>query len=133
MITENEVYAVKRGNEWWAVIDCGTTRKGGMCVATYWLSHFENECNTYRWFRKITSPPKGLEEWQQITVKEEVICKVVDGESDRNIIKFEDWDDVEDGGLQTLQNFAKLLGKDLSIKEVYNLINHKSLPIQKQT
>ena len=36
---------------------------------------------------------------------------------------FEGWEDKEDGCFYPLQNFAKLLGKNLTIEEVKSLID----------
>jgi hypothetical protein len=119
---DNKIFAVKKNFDWWAVIDCGETKQGGMTVGNYWKTHFRKDGRTYRWFRKIILTPDNLQEWQEIKVREENICRIInDGET--NILKFEGWDDTEDGGLQTLQEFAKLLGHELSLDDVRGLIN----------
>jgi len=120
---ENKVFAVKRNSDWWAVVDCGESKKGGMCVGNYWQTHFKKEGKTYRWFRKLILTPDNLTEWQEIKVKEELICRLVEDENTDNIVKFEGWDDEEDGGLKTLKRFAGLLGKNITLDEVRKLIN----------
>ena len=120
---DNKVFAVKKNFDWWAVIDCGETKQGGMCTGNFWQTHFKKDGRTYRWFRKIILVPETLSEWQEIKVKEDLICKIIEDETELNILKFEGWDDTEDGALQTLQHFAKLLGHELTLDDVRRLIN----------
>ena len=114
---ENKVYAVKRNGVWWAAIDCGKTKKGGMITGNYFRTHFEKDGNTYRWFREIILTPENLQEWQEIKVREELICTIVEDRQERNILKFEGWEE-EISVYETFQNFAKLIGNDMTIEEV---------------
>ena len=120
---QNKVYAVKKNFDWWAVIDCGETKQGGWTVGNYWQTHFKKDGRTYRWFRKLILTTDNLEEWQEIKVREELICRIVDNDNELNILKFEGWDDEEDKALATLQDFAKRLGKEMTIEDVSRLIN----------
>lgn len=119
---ENKIYAVKKIEEWWAVIDCGETKKGGMAVGNFWPTHFEKNGRTYRWYRKIESPPNNLEEWNEIKVKEELVCKISESNRDINVLDFNGWDDEENLAYKTLQNFAKMIGKDMSIEEIREIV-----------
>jgi hypothetical protein len=123
---ENKVYAVIKypKKEWWAVIDCGETKKGGFTTGDFWSSYFEKDGRTYRWFRKLMLVPDTIKEWDEIKIKEELICIIADDEL--NVLKFEGWNDAEDGALQTLQEFAKILGKELTLDEIFELINKKN-------
>ena len=40
-----------------------------------------------------------------------------------NILKFEGWNDEENKALETLQDFAKRLGKEITIDDVRRIIN----------
>ena len=116
---ENKIFAVKRNNyKWWAAIDCGTTQKGGMAVDNYWLTHFEKEGKTYRWYAEIFMPPSDLQEWSEIKVIDKSITIIAD-----DGILFDGWEDRENAAYETLQKFAKLLGKNLTINEIKMLIN----------
>lgn len=114
---ENKVYAVKRKEVWWAVIDCGKTKTGGMVTGNYFRTHFKKDGNTYRWFREIILTPENLVEWQEIKVREDLICTIVEDWQERNILKFEGWEE-EPTVYETFQNFAKLIGRDMTIQEV---------------
>ena len=118
---QNKVYAVKKNFDWGAVIDCGGTKQGGWTVGNYWQTHFKKNGRTYRWFRKLILVPDDLQEWQEIKVREERICRIVDDEL--NILKFEGWNDEENKALETLQDFAKRLGKEITIDDVRRIIN----------
>jgi hypothetical protein len=121
---ENKVYAVVKypEKEWWAVIDCGKVKKGGFTTGDFWSSYFERDGKTYRWFRKLILVPDTIKEWDEIKVKEELICRITDNEA--NALMFEGWVDTDDGALQTLQKFAKILGKELTLDEIFKLINN---------
>jgi hypothetical protein len=118
---ENKVYAVKKPlkGEWWAAIDCGKTKTGGMTYGTFWQSHFRHGENTYRWHNKIFNPPADLREWQEIKVHEEMVLIIA---NDKHNI-FEGFEDQEDLAFTTLAEFSKLLGKPLSITEVKKIID----------
>jgi hypothetical protein len=117
MENENKVFAKKRHNQWWAVIDCGQTHKGGMSTGTFWLTHFEHGNNTYRYHDRIFNPPDDLQEWQEIKIiSKEVTILDKDGDI------FKGWEDQDDLCYQTLSNFSELIGKPMTIEEVKNLI-----------
>lgn len=116
---QNKIYAVKRHNEFWAVIDCGEKKEGGMTTGNYWLTHFEKDGIVYRWINKLFQPPSRLKDWDEINIIEKTVTIVSEGTG--NI--FEGWDDVENGCYETLSNFSKLIGKPLTINEVRQLIN----------
>lgn len=114
---KNKVYAVKKQGKFWAVIDCGKTKEGGMTYGGFWNTHFEKDGKTYRWYTELFMPPHGLVEWQEIKTLEKMVTVVnADGNA------FEGWEDKEDLAFITLQKFAKLIGKNLSIDEIKNLI-----------
>ena len=115
----NKVFAVKKNSEWWAVIDCGLTADGGMTVSNYWLSHFKKDERTYRWFKRLIEVPHNIQPWQEIKVEEKLVCVIT---HEHRSIEFQGWEDKEDLGLITLQQFAKTLGKDLTLKEIIKLI-----------
>lgn len=121
----NKVYAVKKFNrrkkihEWWAVVDCGESKVGGMTIGTFQPTYFKKDGRTYRWIDELFSPPKDLEEWQEIVTLEKMVTVVnCEGNS------FEGWEDKEDLAYTTLQNFAKLLGHNLTIDEIKKLIGN---------
>jgi hypothetical protein len=63
-------------------------------------------------------PPSTLEEWQEIKIMQKKVTIIVeDG------MKFENFDDKEDIGLETLFNFSKLIGKELTIEEIKKLLS----------
>lgn len=118
MVNSLKIFAVKKyGDKWWAVIDCGETKQGGMTYAGFWMNHFKKDGRTYRWYAELFMPPK-LIEWQEIKVLEKYLTVV-----DESGNAFEGWEDKEDGAFIPLQNFAKLLGKNLTIEEIKNLID----------
>lgn len=121
---ENKVYAVKRlinykQNEykWWSVIDCGETKIGGMTVGNFWNNHFKKDGRTYRYYDELFMPPDDLVEWEEI----KIITKTVTMVNSNGDI-FKGWEDKENQGLEILLKFAKLLGKNLTIHEVKELI-----------
>jgi hypothetical protein len=122
---ENKVYAVKKlvnfrkqEYQWWSVIDCGETKENGMTVGNFFNSHFQKDGRTYRYFDEIFMPPSTLEEWQEIKIMQKKVTIIVeDG------MKFENFDDKEDIGLETLFNFSKLIGKELTIEEIKKLLS----------
>lgn len=121
---ENKIFAVKRLTnfrekeyKWWSVIDCGETKVGGMTVGNFWTNHFKKDGRTYRYYAELFMPPTDLEEWQEIKTIDKMVT-VVDAKGNA----FEGWEDKEDGGLEVLVKFAKLLGKNLTIDEVKVLI-----------
>lgn len=128
---ENKIFAVKklinyRQNEyrWWSVIDCGQTKEGRMTVGNFWNNHFKKDGKTYRYYSEIFNPPHNLTEWQEIKIVDKTVTMVVDDHGN----SFSGWEDKENSGLEILQKFAKILGKDLTLLEVKNLIeNHKDL------
>ena len=103
------------------VIDCGETKPGGMAVGNYWLTHFEHNARTYRWYDKLFMPPDDLKEWQEINILEKRVI-VIDKEG--NI--FEGWDDAENLGYKTLSNFATLIGKPMTIEEIKILVENEN-------
>jgi len=61
-----------------------------------------------------------LVEWQEIKTLDKTVTVVdIQGNS------FEGWQDKENDGLEVLQKFAKLLGINLTLDEVKNLIEPK--------
>ena len=72
ILQSNKVYAVKKNDEWWAVIDCGKGKKGGMITGNYWKNYFEKQGRVYRWFRKLSLVPDNMVEWQEIKNKRRV-------------------------------------------------------------
>jgi uncharacterized protein (DUF2225 family) len=122
---ENKVYAIKKlvnfrkkEYQWWAVIDCGETKENGMTIGNFFNSHFAKDGRTFRYYSEIFMPSEDLKEWQEINVLTKNITVVVD-----KGMEFKDFDDKEDSGLEALVNFSKLIGKELTIQEVKNLIN----------
>lgn len=121
---KNKIFAVKRlvsfrekEYKWWSVIDCGETKEGGMTVGNFWNNHFKKDGRTYRYYAELFMPPIDLVEWQEISTIDKMVTVV-----DVNGNAFEGWVDKEDGGLEALVKFAKLLGKDLTIDDVKKLI-----------
>jgi hypothetical protein len=119
----NKTYSVKKQpeNEFWVVIDCGETKDGGMVTGNFWRTHFKKDGRTYRWFNKLFDDG-SLKDWEEISVKQEMICRKVDS-SEQGILEFEEWEDKDELALITLQDFAKLLGKNLSLEEISKLIS----------
>ena len=115
---ENKIFAVKKRDKFWAAIDCGETKTGGMTYGTFWSNHFKKDGRTYRWYAELFMPPVDLVEWQEIKTLDKMVTVV-----DANGNAFEDWEDKVDGCFYPLQNFAKLLGKNLTIEEVKSLID----------
>lgn len=116
--TENKIFAVKKQDKFWAVIDCGETKEGGMTYGNFWSNHFKKDGRTYRWYAELFIPPTNLVEWQEIKTLDKMVTVV---NEDGNV--FEGWEDKEDGGLEVLVKFAKLLGKNLTLEEVKSLID----------
>lgn len=115
---ENKIFAVKKDGKWWSVIDCGKTKIGGFTIGNFWSNHFAKDGNTFRYYNELFMPPTNLIEWQEIkTITKNVT--VIDAVGNA----FEGWEDKEDGGLELLVKFSRLIGKDLSIDEVKKLIN----------
>jgi hypothetical protein len=116
----NKIYAVKKQDEWWAVIDCGKVMKGGMTIGI-WSSHFKKDGRSYRWYNKLFMPPDDLKEWEEIKILDKPMTVVVrEGEHS----EFEGWEDEENLGYQTLSNFATLIGKPMTIEEVKKAIEN---------
>lgn len=114
---QNKIYAVKKGSAWWAVIDCGETKEGGMAVGNYWSTHFKKNGRTYRWYDKLFYAPFDIKEWQEISVITKQVT-VVDAEGHT----FEGWNDTENLCYETLQKFANRIGKPMSIEDIKALI-----------
>lgn len=117
---KNKLYAKKRNNEWWSVIDCGETKKGGMTTGLFSMNHFEKDGRTYRYADPIFMPPENLVDWQEIHTLQKFVTVIVE-EGKHNV--FTGWADREEESSLILQKFAKLLGKDLTIEEIKKLRN----------
>jgi hypothetical protein len=114
----NKIFAVKRRGEWWAVIDCGEAKEGGMTVGNYWQTHFKRSGRAYRWYDKIFQPPSDLKEWHEIHVITKQVTVV-----DEVGHEFEGWEDANDLCYKTLQNFCDRIGRPMSIEVIKKLIN----------
>lgn len=110
---KNKIYAVKKGEDFWAVIDCGETKQGGMTVGNFWSTHFRRDGRTYRWYDKIFSPPDTLKEWQEISVITKQVVVI-----DANGHSFEGWNDADDLCYTTLKRFADLIGVEISLDQI---------------
>lgn len=119
--TTNKIFAILRNGNWWSVIDCGETKIGGFTAGNFWSNHFKKDGNTFRYYNELFTPPTDLIEWQEINIITKNVTVV-----DAGGHAFEGWSDKEDGGLEMLVKFAKLIGKPTSLEEVKNLINYKS-------
>lgn len=124
---ENKIFAIKRlvdfrkkEYKWWSVIDCGETKVGGMTVGNFWHNHFKKDGRTYRYYAELFMPPVDLVEWKEIKIIDKLVTVIDNDNIGGNI--FEGWEDKEDEGLRILQNFAKLLDKNLSIDEIKDLL-----------
>lgn len=125
---KNKVLAVKKQDEFWAVIDCGETKIGGMTVGNFWMTHFKKDGRTYRWYNKIFSPPTDLKEWDEISVISKNVT-VVDKEGHA----FEGWQDEDDLCYKTLQNFCNRIGRPMSIGAIKSLLNsEQNAQVQKR-
>ena len=118
---ENKVFAVKKQGKFWSAIDCGETKTGGMTYGTFWNNHFKKDGRTYRWYAELFMPPSDLVEWHEIKTLDKMFTVVVEKEGNA----FDGWEDKEDGCFVPLQNFAKLLGKNLTTQEVKELIDSR--------
>jgi len=116
----NKVFSVKRyGDKWWAVLDCGESKPNGFGSNPMWRNHFNKDGRTYRWYNPIFMPPDNLIDWAEIEVVERT-CTMVNTEDNR--VAFEGFKDGEDLTYIPLRNFAALLGHDLTIEQVKDLI-----------
>lgn len=113
----NKIFAVKKNGEFWAVVDCGPTKEGGFTFGNFNMRHFKKDGITYRWYQKLFMPPADLKEWEEINV---LIKEVMVVDKDGNA--FQGWEDGEDEGFLVLQKFAQLIGKNMTIDEIKELI-----------
>ena len=118
---QNKTYAVKRrgadGFRWWAAIDMGENSEGGWTTGGFFSHCFKKDGRTYRYYAELFQP-EGLEEWQEIKTLDKTVTIVSDSKHNA----FEGWEDRPDGALESLQRFARLLGKELTIEEIKKLI-----------
>ena len=115
---QNKVYAVKRRDEWWSVVDCGPVKSGGVSLGTP-SPYFKNNGRNYRWIDKLFMPPENLQDWQEIQT---IVKTVTVVESPGNV--FEGWEDAVDGMIESLVIFSKLIGHPMSESEIIKLINN---------
>lgn len=120
MIINNRIFAIKRNDEFWAAIDCGPSKEGGFTFGNFNMRHFKKNGITYRWYQKLFMPPDDLKEWDEIRVITKEVT-VVDKEGNA----FQGWEDGEDEGYIVLREFAKLIGRDMSIEEIKKLIKNE--------
>lgn len=118
---ENEVFAVKRGNKWFAAIDCGPTKTGGFTVGNFWNTHFKHDGHTYRYYSEIFNAPDTLQEWQKIKVITKDVTVLANSEYH---IAFEGFEDCESKAFEPFVRFAALLGKSITIEQARDLINN---------
>ena len=115
----NKVYAVKKNDQWWAVIDCGETKTGGWATNMANRAYFSKNGKTYRWHeRLLLFDTDKIEEWQEIKVADRMVCVL-----EENGYLFEGWEDSEQGMLETFHEFSKLIGHPLTVNEIKEKLN----------
>lgn len=114
----NTVHAVKRitrNNKWWAAINCGPVKTGGMTTGSF--DFFSRNGISYKWYSEIFNPSDNLVDLQEIKTIEKTVCLITDGLSN----PFEGFDDGVDQSYITIQNILNKVGINMSIDEIKNI------------
>ena len=115
-MVQNKIYAVKRRDEWWSVVDCGPVKNGGVSLGIP-SPYFKNNGRNYRWIDKLFMPPENLQEWQEIDTIQKTVTVI---ESPGNV--FEGWEESIDGMITSFVKFSELIGHPMTETEIINLL-----------
>jgi hypothetical protein len=113
---QNKLYAVKRRDEWWSVVDCGAVKSGGVSLGIP-NPYFKNNGRNYRWIDKLFMPPENLQEWQEIETIQKTITVV---QSPGNV--FEGWEDSYDGIITSFVRFSEKIGHPMTESEIIEIL-----------
>jgi hypothetical protein len=116
---QNKVYAVKRKDEWWSVVDCGPVKNWGVSLGIP-SPYFKNNGRNYRWIDKLFTPPENLQEWQEIETIQKTVTVVA---SPGNV--FEGWEESVDGMINSFVKFSEIIGHPMTETEIINILKNK--------